>query len=206
MVNLKLYQFRSVAQSCLTLCNPMDFSTPGLPVHHQLPEPFVKLMSISWVMPSNHLILCHPLLLLPSIFPSIRVFSNELVLRIRWPKYWGFSFSISPPNEDSGLLSLRTDSLDLLAFQGTLKSLFHHHSSKPQCICWGFFTFFFFFWPCHAACGMQDISSPTGIETVPPPLGAPSLNHWATREGPYLNLKLKKKSHSVTFWLGEHWA
>ena len=166
---------------------------PGLPVHHQLPEPFVKLMSISWVMPSNHLILCHPLLLLPSIFPSIRVFSNELVLRIRWPKYWGFSFSISPPNEDSGLLSLRTDSLDLLAFQGTLKSLFHHHSSKPQCICWGFFTFFFFFWPCHVACGMQDLSSPTGIETVPPPLGAPSLNHWATREGPYLNLKLKKK-------------
>ena len=173
MVNLKLYQFRSVAQSCLTLCNPMDFSTPGLPVHHQLPEPFVKLMSISWVMPSNHLILCHPLLLLPSIFPSIRVFSNELVLRIRWPKYWGFSFSISPPNEDSGLLSLRTDSLDLLAFQGTLKSLFHHHSSKPQCICWGFFTFFFFFG--HAM-------RPVGCRILVPQQGSkPCPLHWELR-------------------------
>ena len=83
-------------------------------------------------MPSNHLILCRPLLLLPSIFPSIRVFSNESVLRIRWPKYWSFSFSISPSNEYSGLISLRMDWLDLLAVQGTLKSLLQHHSSKHQ--------------------------------------------------------------------------
>ena len=81
-------------------------------------------------MPSNHLILCHPLLLLPSIFPSIRVFSNESALRIRWPKYWSFSFNISPSNEHPGLISLRMDWLDLLAVQGTLKSLLQHHSSK----------------------------------------------------------------------------
>ena len=90
----------------------------------------LKLMSIESVMPSNHLILCRPLLLLPSIFPSIRVFSNELVLHIRWPKDWSFSFSISPSNEYSGLISFRMDWLDLLAVQGILKSLFHHHSSK----------------------------------------------------------------------------
>ena len=90
----------------------------------------LKLMSIEWVMPSNHLILCCALLLPPSIFPSIRVFSNESVLRIRWPKYWSFSFSISPSNEYSGLISFRMDWLDLLAIQGTLKSLLRHHSSK----------------------------------------------------------------------------
>ena len=90
----------------------------------------LKLMSIELVMPSNHLILCRPLLLLPSIFPSIRVFFNESVLRIRWPKYWSFSFSISPSNEYSGLISFRLDWLDLLAVQGTLKSLFQHQSSK----------------------------------------------------------------------------
>ena len=89
-----------------------------------------KLMSIKSVMPYNHLILCHPLLLPPSIFPSIRVFSNQSVLRIRWPKYWSFSFSISPSNEYSGLISLRIDWFDLLAVQATLKSLFQHHSSK----------------------------------------------------------------------------
>ena len=89
-------------------------------------------MSIMSVMPSNRLILCHPLLLLPSIFPSIRVFSNELVLCIRWPKYWSFSFSISPSNEHSGLISFRMDWLDLLAVQGTLKSLLQHHSSKAS--------------------------------------------------------------------------
>ena len=89
-----------------------------------------KLMSINWVMPSNHLILCHRLLLLPSIFPSIRVFSNESILCIRWPKYWSFNFSISPPNEYSGLISFRMDWLDLLAVQGTLKSLLQHHRSK----------------------------------------------------------------------------
>ena len=89
----------------------------------------LKLMSIESVMPSNHLILCHPLFLLPSIFPSIRVFSNELALSIRWPKYWSFSFNISPSNEYSGLTSFRMDWLDLLAVQGSLKSLLQHHSS-----------------------------------------------------------------------------
>ena len=91
----------------------------------------LKLMSIESVMPSNHLILCHPLLL-PSIFPSIRVFSSESVLRIRWPRYWSFSFSISPSNEYSGLISFRMDWLDLLAVQGTLKSLLQHHSLKAS--------------------------------------------------------------------------
>ena len=89
-------------------------------------------MSIESVMPSNHLILCHPLLLLPSIFPSIRVFSNESALLIRWPKYWSFSFNISPNNEHPGLISFRMDRLDLLAVQGTLKSLLQHHSSKAS--------------------------------------------------------------------------
>ena len=98
-------------------------------------------MSIESVVPSNHLILCHPILLLPSIFPSIRVFSNESALRIRWPKYWSFSFSISPSNEHPGLISFRMDWLDLLAVQGTLKSLLQHHSSKAS-ILWrsAFFT------------------------------------------------------------------
>ena len=122
------YQFSSVAQSCLTLCDPMDCSTPGFPVHH----PTLKLMSIKSVMPSNHLILCPPLLLLSLIFPSIRVFSNESVLHIRWPKFWSFSFSISPSNEYSGLISFMIDWLDLLAVQGTLKSLLQHHSSKAS--------------------------------------------------------------------------
>ena len=97
-------------------------------------------MSVELVMPSNHLILCHPLLLLPSIFPSIRVFSNESALRIRWPKYWSFSFSISPSNEHPGLMSFRMDWLDLLAVQGTLKSLLQHHSSKASILwCSAFF-------------------------------------------------------------------
>ena len=95
-------------------------------------QSLLKLMSIESVMPSNHLILCHPLLLLPSMFPSIRVFSNESALRIRWPKYWSFSFSISPSDEYSGLISFRMDWLDLLAVQGTLKSLLQHHSSKAS--------------------------------------------------------------------------
>ena len=111
----------------------MNHSTPGLPVHHQLPES-TQLMPIESVMPSNHLILCHPLLLLPSKFPSIRVFSNESALCIRWPKYWSFSFNISPSNEHLGLISLRMDWLDLLAVQGTLKSLLQHHSSKASII------------------------------------------------------------------------
>ena len=95
-----------------------------------------KLMSIKLVMPSNHLILCHSLLLLPSIFPSIRVFSNESVLRIRWAKYWNLSFSINPSNEYSGLISFRMDWLDLLAVQGTLNSLLQHHSSKASIFWW----------------------------------------------------------------------
>ena len=107
----------------------MNCSTPGLPVHHHLPE-FTQLTSIELVMPSNHLILCHPLLFLPSIFPSIRVFSNESALHIRWPKFW--SFSISPSNEHPGLISFRMDWLDLLAVQGTLKSLLQHHRSKAS--------------------------------------------------------------------------
>ena len=101
----------------------------------------LKLMSIELVIPSNHLILCHPLLLPPSVFPSIGVFSNESVLRIRWPEYWSFSFSISPSSEHSALISFRMDWLDLLAVQGTLKSLFHHHRSKaPIRRCSAFFT------------------------------------------------------------------
>ena len=108
--------------------------TPGTAAcQASLPIPssqsLLKLMSIKSVMPSNHLILCHPLLLLPSIFPSIRVFSNELVLCIRWPKYWSFSFSIIPSKEHPGLISFRMDWMDLLAVQGTLKSLLQHHSS-----------------------------------------------------------------------------
>ena len=101
----------------------------------------LKLMSIESVIPSSHLILCHPLLLLPSIFPSIRVFSNESALRIRWPKYWSFSFNISPSNEYSGLISFRMDWLDLLAVQGILKSLLQYHSSKASILwCSAFFT------------------------------------------------------------------
>ena len=110
----------------------MNHSRPGLPVHHHLLEFLPKLMSIESVMPFNHLILCHPLFLLSSIFPNIRVFSNESALRIRWPKYWSFSFGISPSNEQSGLISFRMDWLDLLAVQGTLKSLLQHHSSKAS--------------------------------------------------------------------------
>ena len=125
------FQFSSVAQLCPTLCDPMNCSTPGLSVHHQLPES----THIESVMPSNHLMLCHPFLLLPSIFASIRVFSNESALRIRWPKSWSFSFNISPSKEHPGLISFRMDWLDLLAVQGTLKSLLQHHSSKASILC-----------------------------------------------------------------------
>ena len=111
----------------------MDCSTPGLPVQHQLPE-FTQTHAIELVMPSNHLILCCPLLLPHSIFPSIRVFSSESALHIRWPKYWGFSFSISPSNEYSGLISFRMDWLDLLIGQGTLKGLLQHHSSRASAL------------------------------------------------------------------------
>ena len=122
-------QFSSVAQSCLTLCDPIDCSTPGLPVLHS--RSLLKLMFIESV-PSSRLIFCHPLLLPPSNFPSIRVFSNESVFCIRWPKYWSFSFSISPSIEYSGLISFRTDWFDFPAVQGTHKSLLQHQSSKSS--------------------------------------------------------------------------
>ena len=132
---------------------PVQFSHSVMPnslrahglQHARLPCPspspsFLKLMSIESVMPSSHLVLCRPLLLLPSIFPRVRVFSNELVLCIGWPKYWSFSFNISPSSEHSGLISFRMDWLDLLAVQGTLKSLLQHHSSKVSVLqCSAFF-------------------------------------------------------------------
>ena len=123
--------FNSVAQSC------RHFATPWTAAHQATLSitnawSLLRLMSIESVMPSNHLILCHPLLLLSSIFPSIGVFSNESVLHIRWSKYWSFNFSISPANEHSRLISFRMDWLDLLAVQGTLKSLLQHHSSKAS--------------------------------------------------------------------------
>ena len=124
-------QFSSVTQSCPTLWGPMDCSTPGLPVHHNS-QSLLKLMSIESMMPSNHLIFRHLLLLPPSIFPSIRVFSNESVLHVRWPKYWSFNFSISLSNEYSGLMHSRTDWFYLLAVQRTLKSLFQHHNLKTS--------------------------------------------------------------------------
>ena len=120
----------SAAKSCPTLCNPMKARQPSL--SFTIFQCLLKLMSIESVMPSNDLILCHPLLLLPSIFPSIRLFSNELALHIRWPKDWSFSFSISPSNEYSGLISFRIDWFDLLTVQGILKSLLQHHSSKAS--------------------------------------------------------------------------
>ena len=125
-------QFSSVSQSCQILCNPMNHSMPSLSVHHHHSQSPPKLMSIESVMPYNHLILCRPLLLLPSIFPSIRMFSKESALRIRWPKYWSFSFNISPSNEHPGLISFRMDWLDLLTVQRSLKSLLQHHSSKAS--------------------------------------------------------------------------
>ena len=134
------FQLSSVTQLGPTICNPHRLQHPRLPVHYQLPS-LLKLTSIKLMMPSSHLILCRPLLLMPFIFPSIRVFSNESVLHIRWPKHWSFSFSISPSNEYSGLIFFRIDWFDLLAVQGTLKSLLQHHSSKAP-ILWrsAFFT------------------------------------------------------------------
>ena len=133
---MKNYQFSHLL-SHVRLCNHMDCS-PSLFITNS--QSLLKLMSIMSVMPSNHLILCHPLLLPPSIFPSIRVFFNVLALHIRWPKYWNFSFSISPSNEYSGLISFRMDWLDLLAAQGTLKSLLQYYSLKASIIqCSAFF-------------------------------------------------------------------
>ena len=128
-------QFSSVTQSCPTLYDPMECSMPGLSVHHHLPE-FTQT-HVHRVGDAIHLILCLPLLIPPSIFPSIRVFSNESVFHIRWPKNWSFSFSICPSNKYSGLISFRMDWLDLLAVQGTLKSLLQHYSSKAP-ILWHF--------------------------------------------------------------------
>ena len=117
----------------------MDYSTPGFPFITNSWS-LLRLMCIKLVVPSKHLIFCHLLLCLPSIFPSIRVFSNESALHIRWPKYWSFSFSISPSNEYSGLISFKMDWLDLLALQGTLNSLLQHHSSKASILwCSAFF-------------------------------------------------------------------
>ena len=131
---VQMLQFKGEGRE--TRISPFSSVTQSCPKHARLlsnnswnpPKP----MSIESVMPSNHLILCHPLFLLPSIFPSIRVFSNESALRIRWPKYWSFSFNISPFNEPPGPISFRMDWLDLLAFQGTLKILLQHHSSKAS--------------------------------------------------------------------------
>ena len=128
----------SVTHSCLTLCDPMTATCQvSLSINNSRSLP--KLMSIELVMPSNHLILCRPLLLMPSIFPSIRVFSNESTLRIRWPKYWSFSLNISLSNEHSGLISFRMDGLDLFAVQGTLKSLLKHNISKASILHSAFF-------------------------------------------------------------------
>ena len=119
---ISIYCYCLIAKSCMPLCDPVDCSTPGFPVFYYLLE-FAQTHVHRVSDASSHLILCHPLLILPSIFPSIRVFFNELALHIRWPKYWSFSFSISPSNEYLRLISFRIDCLDLLAIQGTLKSL-----------------------------------------------------------------------------------
>ena len=150
----------------------MDHSMPGLSVHHQLPE-FTQT-HVHWVvMPSNNLILCCPLFFLPSIFPSIRVFSNESVLRIRWPKYWSFSFNISPSNEHSGLISFRMDWLDLLAVQGTLKSLLQHHREKVSILlCSVFFLVQLSY--THKIPSSGDLPSPR-IEARSPTLQVDSL-------------------------------
>ena len=132
----------SINKSCLTLCHPMS----SFPVLHYLPE-FAQTHVHKLVMPSNHLIFYCLLLLLPSIFPSIRVFSNEVALHIRWPNYWSFSFSISPSNEYSVLISFRIDWFDLLVVQETLKSLLQHHNSKASV-------------PQHSAFFMVQLSSP----------------------------------------------
>ena len=120
----------SFPQSCPAHCDPLDCRTPGFPVYHQLLE--LVQTHVHWVMPSSHLILCHPLLLLPPIPPRIRVFSHESALCMRWPKYWRFSFNMSPSNEHPGLISFRMDWFDLLAVQRTLKSFLQCHSSKAS--------------------------------------------------------------------------
>ena len=146
--NCLFLQFSSVPQSCPILCTPRTAAhQASLSITNSQSPP--KPMSIESVMPSNHLILCHPLFLLPSVFPSIRVFSNESALPIRWPKYWSFSFNISPSNEHIGLISFQMDWLDLLAVQGTLKSLLQNHNSKAS-ILW-----------CSASFTLTPIPTPT---------------------------------------------
>ena len=141
----RIHQVRGAIQpstkSCLTLYDPIDCSMPGLPVHHQLPEfTQTRIHQVSDAIQPSHPQPCRPLLLLPPIPPSIKVFSSESTLRIRWPKYWSCSFSTSPFNEYSGLISFRMDWLELLAVQGTLKSLLQHHSSKALILqCSAFF-------------------------------------------------------------------
>ena len=159
----------------------MDCSMPGFPIHHQAWS-LLKLMSIVSVMPPNHLILCCPLLLPPTIFPSIRVFSHESILCIRWPKYWSFSFSISPFNEYSGLISFRMEWLDLLAVQGTLKSLLQHHRSKASILQ-------------LSACFMVQLSHPymTIGKTI-------ALTRWAF-VGKVISLLLNKLSRLVITFL-----
>ena len=128
-ISLKLIQFSSVTQLCMTLCDPWTAARQA-PLSITNSWSLLKLISIESVMPASHLILCRPLLILPPIPPSIRAFTNESALRIRWPKYWSFSINISPSKEHPGLITFRMDWLDLLAVQGTLKSLLQHHSSK----------------------------------------------------------------------------
>ena len=146
------FQFSSVPQTCPTPCEPSPWTAArqaSLSITNSWS--LLRIMSIESVMPSNHLILCRPLLLLPSVFPSIRVFSDESALHIRWPKYWSFSFSISPSNEYSGLISFRMDWLDLFAVQGTLKSLLQHHSSKASILwCSAFFIVQHDHWKNHS--------------------------------------------------------
>ena len=175
----------SVPQLYLTLCDPMDCSTPGFPVLHHLPE-FAQT-HVHWVCDDIHLVLCHPLLLLSSIFPSIRVFSNESVLHIRWPKYWSFSISISPSNEYSELNSFKIDWFDLLAVQGTLKNLLQHHTPKASVLQ-------------HSAFFMVQLSHPyiTTGKTIA------LARQTFVGEVMYCSANTSNYSHFVTFPPGKH--
>ncbi|CAI9167874.1 unnamed protein product [Rangifer tarandus platyrhynchus] len=224
-------QFSSVTQSCPTLTTPCTAAHQAS-LSITISRSLLKLMSIRSVMSSKHLILCHPLLLLPSIFPSIRVFSNQSVLLIRWPKCWSFSFSISPSNEFSGLTSFRIDQLDLLAGQGTLKSLIQHHTSKASFLwCSAFFMVqlshpYMTTGPhseseseiaqsCPTLCNPVDCRSPgSSIHGFPRqeywsglPFLSPTVPH-----SPVQNKKLKKRKRSkslsplIVKWRGSHRA
>ena len=180
-------QFSSVTQPCLTLCDPMDCNTLGFPVHHHLPE-LTQTHVHKVIMPSNHLILCCPLLLLPSIFPSIRVFSNESVLCIRWPKYWSFSFTISPSNEYSGMISFRIDWFDLPVVQGTLKNLLQHHNSKSSILwCSAFFMLLLL----SRVSRVWLFTTPwTVAHQAPPSMGFSRQDYWSGLPLPSLQLSL----------------